>query len=210
MLRRLLFGLGVVLLASGILFTSIARTAQVRYSFRAPAAPEEGEVLGESTFIDYKLPYPGRVLPDHPLWPIKVLRDRLWLFVSPSVEKKAELNLLFADKRMVSAKMLFEREKAELAFSTATKAEKYLEKSFEMERKAKERGVDTSEFLQRYAKAALKHRELIEEMMVIAPEDAKPMLIDVAEKYPQRLYERSRDALYEQGITPPENPFTTQ
>jgi HEPN domain-containing protein len=194
--------------ASGVLFTSIARTAQIRYSFRSPTTLSKNDkVLGESISINYFLPYPGRVLPDHPLWTIKVLRDKLWLLVSPKPERKAELNLLFADKRLVSAKMLFERKKAELAYSTLTKAEKYLERAYFMEMKARKKGVDTSSFLERLARSCLKHREVIEEILEIAPEDAKPMIIKVEGEYPNQIYEKVRDALFEKGLTPPENPF---
>lgn len=210
MFRRIFVVLLVIFLASGILFTSIARTAQIRYSFHSPVSDIKGEVLGESVTIDYRLPYPGRVLPDHFLWPVKVLRDKLWLLVSPAPERKAELNLLFADKRIVSAKMLFERNKPELAYSTLTKAEKYLERACDLEKKAREKGVDTTNFLDIIAKASLKHRKVTEEMLLIAPDDARPMIIKMGEQYAMRVYGRARDALLEKGKVPPENPFNGQ
>ena len=207
MLRNFLLVLATVFLAVGILFTSIARTASVRYVFNATNSNEESQVLGESTIINYQLPFPGRVLPDSTLWPLKAGRDKLWLLLTPTPERKSELNLLFADKRLVMARMLFEKDKPEIAYSTLTKAEKYLESSANYEVQARERGVDTTELLERISEASLKHIEEMEEMQKIAPDDAEPKIIDVKENYAERVYERVRDSMFEEGLTPPENPF---
>src|SRR3989344_991141 len=78
--------------------------------------------------VEYYLPYPG-ILPDSPLYKVKALRDRisLWLITDPG--KKAEKELLLADKRIGAAVALVDGGKDELAVSTATKGEKYLEQA---------------------------------------------------------------------------------
>lgn len=210
MVRNVFLVLATLFLAFGILFTSIARTASVKYVFQSPTEDVDSQVLGESITIDYQLPFPGRILPDSTLWPLKALRDRLWLLVTPSSQRKSELNLLFADKRLVMARMLFEKEKPEIAFSTLTKAEKYLESAYKLEQEARGRGVDTSELLQRMSKASLKHFEEMEKMQKISPDDAEPQIINVKENYAEKVYEMSRDALYAEGLVPPENPFNGQ
>lgn len=204
--KKIFLYLFLLLFAFFFLFLSIARTARIRYSFIFPMSEKE-ELSKRGEVINYKLPYPGRILPDHPLWPLKVLRDKMWLFVSSSFKRKAELNLLFADKRLVSAKILFEMGKPDLAYSTLTKAEKYLEKAYFAERKAKEKGIKTDDFLEFYALATLKHWEIMKSLIEIVPEDAKPLLVELISKYPKFLYERARDALYEVGKIPPLNPF---
>lgn len=206
MVRNILLLLATVFLAVGILFTSIARTASVRYVFNA-TSNMDSRVLGESSVIDYPLPFPGKVLPDSALWPLKAVRDRLWLLLTPTPERKAELVLLFADKRLVMARMLFERDKPGIAFSTLTKAEKYLESSVEYEVEARKRGVDTKELLEKLSMSSLKHIEEMEGMLKIAPDDAQPQIINIKENYAERVYERVRDSLFEQGLVPPENPF---
>lgn len=210
MVRNILVVLATLFLAGGILFTSIARTASVRYVFNAPSENGNRQVLGESTIINYRLPFPGRVLPDSTLWPLKAIRDKLWLLLTPTPERKSELNLLFADKRLVMARMLFEKDKPEIAFSTLTKAEKYLESSYKLELEARDRGVDTTELLVKISEASLKHIEEMEEMQQIAPDDAEPKIIEIKEKYAEKVYEKTRDAMFEQGLTPPENPFNGQ
>jgi hypothetical protein len=209
MWRKIAVVLTVLIFAFGVLFTSILRTASVKYEFNGISSgkAQDSSVLGQSDIhIDYFLAYPGKVLPDSVLWPIKALRDKVWLMLTTNPSRKAELKLLFADKRLGSAKVLFEKDKSEIAFSTLTKAEKYLEKAVATEVENRKKGIDTSEFLERLANASLKHFEVMEEIIAIAPEDAKPK-VNEAQNYAKMVYERSRDALMEIGRTPPENPF---
>ena len=210
MLRKLTLVFAVLLFAVGILFTSVLRTAAVKYEFAESSQTVDvsaSSVLGdEEVNIDYFLAYPGKVLPDSPIWPLKALRDRIWLWITTNSSRKAELKLLFADKRISMSKILFEKGKPEIGFSTLTKAEKYLEEAGSSEKKNRGKGVDTSEFLERLARASLKHAEVIDEILEIAPEDARPNIIS-AKEYSKKVFEESRNALLEKGMEPPENPF---
>jgi len=212
MFRQIVVVLATLTFALGILFTSVFRTASVRYVFSETPNTSfqegQGVVLGESIEIDYYFRYPGRILPDHPLWFLKALRDRVWLLLTTNPSRKAELKLLFADKRVVSAKILFERGKPELGVSTLTKAEKYLEEACNLEKENREKGLDTSEFLSTLAKASLKHRQTIDEILKLAPEEAKPIVIR-AQDYSKETYNKTRDALHEKGLPVPENPYDT-
>ena len=204
-MRRIVFILTIFFIALGILVTSVFRSASVRYAFNG----ESNEVGNDNktVSIDYSFPYQGGVLPDHPAWPIKVLRDRFWYFLTYSSSKKAELLLLFADKRLIAARILFERNKPEIAYSTLTKAEKYLEEVVSLNEENTRRGVDTLEFSIKLAKATLAHRQVIEfEILPIAPEDAKPAVVKILD-YPKNTYLKVSDLLKSKGITPPENPF---
>lgn len=210
MLRRLAIVFSVLIFAFGILFTSALRTAAVKYEFsdvQETGTKTQTLVLGEETVnIDYFLAYPGRVLPDSPLWPLKALRDRIWLWITTNPSRRAELNLLFADKRVAMSKILFEKGKSEVGYSTLTKAEKYLEEASIQERQNRENGIDTSEFLSRLAKASLKHAQIMEEIRKIAPDDAKPGIVQTGD-YAKSTYEDARNALQEKGLPVPENPF---
>jgi hypothetical protein len=208
MMKRVLFVLPTLLFAFGVLFTSILRTASVKYEFSGVVnGAENRDVLGaESVNINYTLAYPGRILSDHPLWPLKALRDRVWLWITTNPSREAELKLLFADKRIGMSKILFEREKYGVAFSTLTKAEKYLEEACRQEEENRKQGYDTSEFLKVLSVSSLKHRQVIEEILLIAPEDAKPKIIQTME-YSNSVYEKTMHALNEKGMDVPENPF---
>ena len=134
------------------------------------------------------------------------MRDRIWYIVTRSPLKRAELALLFSDKRLILSKSLFEIKKPDIALSTLTKGEKYLELAVNQEKVAREKGIDTSEFLARFAMASLKHRQVIEEILILAPEDAKPEIVKM-EDYSKNAYKAARDALNSKGIASPKDPF---
>jgi len=51
--------------------------------------------------------------------------------------------------------------------------------------------------------------EVMEEIIKIAPEDAKPKIVET-ESYPKKVYQEKRNVFYEKGIEPPKNPFNWQ
>ena len=202
MYRQIVFVASFVVLAFFILSVSVLRAASIRYAFYGEAKKDNGTI----PTVEYSLPYPGRILPDHPLWPLKAIRDRLWLLVTLNRSKQAELLLLFADKRLVSSKILFERGKPELAFSTFTKGEKYLEQASNLVGECWKIGVDTRSLATRIANAALKHREIAEGLLNLAPEDAKPGIAK-AISYSKNAYILCKNSLTSRGMPAPENPF---
>lgn len=207
MLRKLIIAAPLYILAFVILFISVLRSAAVRYDFSNVEGSYRSHVLesGEYT-IDYELAYPGRVLPDSPFWQLKVLRDKVWIFITTNDGKKAELNLLFADKRLASSKLLFENGKPEYGMSALVKAEGYLLRASEIEKKNRANGEDTDEFLLRLSKASIKHALIIEEISTIAPGGA---FAEVHKQlnYPKIVYVDARNILLDRGVSPPNNPF---
>lgn len=207
MLLRIVVILSTLFAAFMILFVSVLRTASIRNAFYRPAstASTNGHLPGE-VVINYDMPFPGSILPNHPLWPLKVARDKFWLFITRNSGRKAELNLLFADKRLVSSKILFERNKPDVAFSTLLKAREYFKESSKIERENRALGDDTTEFLIRLANASLKHRQVIDEISLIAPEDAKPK-VDEVQVYTVDTYEEVSSILKSMGEDAPVNPY---
>lgn len=110
--------------------------------------------------IDYYLPYPG-ILPDHPLYSFKMIRDRIWLWLTTDPLKRAEVMVLFADKRLGAGKVLVEGNKVALGLTTLEKAEKYLERSVGELEKAKKEGKNVQSLIDRFNQAVLKHREIL-------------------------------------------------
>jgi len=193
--------------AFGVLFVSVFRTASTKYQFNPVKPADVANVLGNiPSKIKYPLPYPGKVLPDNLLWPIKAMRDKLWFFVNTNPTKQAELTLLFADKRLGSAKLLIDKGKLELGVTTLTKSEKYLEEAYSLEKRNEEEGFDTSEFLVKLANASLKHYEVIEYILTKVPDNARPAILQT-EIYSKNVYVDVRNRMVNSGKTPPENPF---
>lgn len=131
--------------------------------------------------IDYSLPYPG-ILPDHPLYFLKEIRDRiLETFISDPL-KKAEFYLLMADKRLNNGLFLLEKGKIDLAEKNLVQSEKYLDQALNTVQKAKEAGKNTDPLISRLSLATLKHQEVLDEILEKVPDQAKPGIRQALEK----------------------------
>ncbi len=120
--------------------------------------------------VIYTLPYPG-ILPDHPLYFIKIIRDRINEFMTRDQLKKAEIYLLYSDKRATMAMALAKKGKNKLAIETFSKAEKYFLKVPQLLKSAKEQGSSApSSFVETVKLANAKHKELIDELIKTFPQ----------------------------------------
>lgn len=120
------------------------------------------------TPVKYDLAFPG-MLPDHPLYKVKVLRDKVMLMLTRDPMKKAQYHLLLADKRIHMAAMLVDKGKIELAKETALKGEnEYTLLVFLFKDVVKKPDKD---FYNRLEKAALKHQGVL--MQIVKKVDKK-------------------------------------
>ncbi len=189
-----------IIIALLILSVSIFKSASIKYAYSPMVLSEKVDSKAVHGSIDYLLSYPGKIHPDNPLWYIKVIRDKVWHILTFNQDKKAELNLLFADKRLNSARELFNKNKPDLGFSTLTKSSKYLEKAIPKD-------TDDAVYLNKLATATLKHREVIEdEILPIVPEDLRPNVIIIS-NYSKETYKKVRDLMLSKGLVPPEDVF---
>lgn len=109
----------------------------------------------------YILPYPG-MLPDSPIYKIKVLRDKILLFLTFDPAKKAARHLQMADKEFVMALKLAEKGKIALAKHTAFKAEHHMTLiNTEIAKFISSDKKINLDFIDRVHLASLKHQELL-------------------------------------------------
>lgn len=108
--------------------------------------------------VSYELPYPG-LLPDSPLYLLKIIRDKAVGFLISDPLKKAEFNLLQADKRLNAGIYLLNKGKTSLAMSTVSKAENYLEEALGKIGEAKMQGRNISEMEGKLRNALKKHKQ---------------------------------------------------
>jgi hypothetical protein len=205
---KYLYGLSAFVLAFAILSVSFLRSCSITsaYGYTTPSPT----VLAATSTIDYVLPYPGKIMPDNWLWYFKAARDKVQYAITTNRLKKAELALLYSDKRLGMSLTLFKDKKPDVAASTLTKGEKYLEEAARDEALARKAGMDTSSFLIKLANASLKHRQVIGESIVpLAPDDVKPGVIKT-EDYSKNIYKTCREVLNSKGITAPKDPFNEQ
>jgi len=129
--------------------------------------------------VVYNLPYPG-LLPDHPLYKIKMVRDRILEWTTRDNLKKAELYLLFSDKRTAAAQILVKKGKAELAVTTLSKAEKYFLKIPKLIDTSKKQGVSPPPgFVENLKVSNAKHAEVIQEVLKEIPQRETATLDEV-------------------------------
>lgn len=121
---------------------------------------------------DYYLAYPG-ILPDHPLYWLKMIRDRISLELTSSPNLRFEKLLLYSDKRIGAAQVLVKGNKVSLGISTATKAEKYFTQAVDELAKAKTQKLATQLMLDKAVKASQKHLELVDTITRELPNDDK-------------------------------------
>jgi len=115
--------------------------------------------------IDYSLVYPG-ILPNNPLYPIKMIRDRIVLFLIADPVKRASFNLLQADKRVAAGELLLkEDEKNEaLAITTIEKGENYFHEAFNQAFQLKREGREVNIFIQKLSSAREKHTQVLTDL----------------------------------------------
>jgi hypothetical protein len=120
--------------------------------------------------VIYDLPYPG-LLPDSPLYPAKIIRDQMTIFLTRDNFKKAQLYLLYSDKRVAMSLVLAKKGKNQLVIDTFSKGEKYFLKIPDLLKSAKKQGDQApSNFIETLKLSNTKHKELIGELIKILPQ----------------------------------------
>lgn len=112
-----------------------------------------------STTIKYDLAYPG-MLPDSPLYKLKVLRDKITEALINDPKTKIEFYLLKTNKEILASAILVDKRKIDLALDTAYKAENnYTKITFQFWKFGNKR-LD-NKFYETLKTAALKHQEVL-------------------------------------------------
>lgn len=113
---------------------------------------------------DYSLAWPG-ILPDSPLYKIKVLRNKIIEKMILTPVKRIEFDLLMADKTIYASKLLLEKREIAKAKETALKGENYYSMLVQDYNKAIQQGKKIPlELDQKITFAAQKHQQIFKEL----------------------------------------------
>jgi len=156
-----------------LLLTLFLFPAVVFASSATSAATQTNVEVTTATKVEYELPYPG-ILPDHPLYILKQVRD--WILDKLIVDsvKKAEFYILQADKRLNMGVILAAKGNETLSEQVISKGEKYMNNALTLLSSAKAQGGEVpAHIVDRLEKALAKHRELIEAEILRASEATK-------------------------------------
>ena len=113
--------------------------------------------------VEYALPYPG-LLPDSPFYILRTARDRIISFLISNPLKKAEFDLLQADKRLAAGMYLANKDKYELANVTISKGENYFESALAKAEEARKQGIAIDAIASSLYHSSRKHQEVIGEL----------------------------------------------
>ncbi|HZJ18329.1 MAG TPA: DUF5667 domain-containing protein [Patescibacteria group bacterium] len=131
------------------------------FNFQIAFAQEEKMATAPAKVESYELPYPG-LLPDHPLYFLKMFRDRIIGFFISDPVKKAEFDILQADKRLNGSVYLLYKNTSkadELAISTISKGQNYFDDALGKIKLAKKQGINISDITTKL-KSSLKGHKL--------------------------------------------------
>lgn len=125
------------------------------------------------TDTDYDLPYPG-LLPDSPLYFLKIARDWTIEFLISDPVKKPEFDILEANKRLNAGIFILNEHKGEdqLAMTTISKAENYFDDAIEKANEAKKQGRLTTDVTDKLSHAAFEHESILTQLEKQYPKDA--------------------------------------
>jgi len=139
---------------------------------------------------NYSLPYPG-MLPDNPLYTLKMIRDGVVRFLITDSYKKAQFNLLQADKRLQAGVFLLKKgqTKTELALSTIAKGENYFSQALMETVRSNAEGRDIGPLLGDLEQSVQKHRQVVSNLKTTLPQEKEQIeyLLAQISSYEQRI-----------------------
>lgn len=195
----------VFIFAFVILGYSLLEISGVKYAYSGrPSSFLPNPATGKE--VIYDLPYAGHVMPDNPLWPIKVLRDRAeFHFAEGNIGKGVEA-LHLADTRLSMGLKLWNEGEVNTSIETCQKAVGYLVTASIYALNSQQDGDDAHDLLRQIAYSSLKHRQILETMLSEAPEAARPAIHTLLSD-PKRVSQEVAASLTANGFEAPENPF---
>lgn len=148
-----------------ILFAILPNLGNRVLAQRVDPSPSVSQFVSPSltpTPVEYQLPYPG-LLPDNPLYILKVIRDRIIFFLISDPLKKAQFDLLQSDKRINSAWYLVQGKTAknQLIIDTLSKGQNYFSQGLTELSLARKQGFVITDMLHLFLLSAQKHLEVL-------------------------------------------------
>lgn len=194
--RRILYSLCALMAGFLVLFLSMARVgleimAQENNEGKLRVNPVSFVLKsndGSDEMITYKLPQTG-ILPDHPLYPFKRLRDWLWITFSSNPKNKSKIILFLADKKIGESIKLFKSQKTDLALETGNEAIEKLRQTGVIISKIPTKDDDTKSMCQQIFRAGQTYITILEK----AKDD-----FDVSDQKFQKLITEARSLNEEQ------------
>ncbi|MCL4354174.1 DUF5667 domain-containing protein [Patescibacteria group bacterium] len=129
-----------------------------------------------------ELPYPG-LLPDSPLYFLKMIRDRFVSFSTQNPASKVDFDILQAEKRLNAGVYLFiQRKDHSLATSTISKGSNYFNNALIVAENAKKQKEDIKDLKRKISKSLLKYKYVLKNLKSEKSEQIKKSLEETENK----------------------------
>jgi len=123
------------------------------------------------------------LLPDSFFYPVKTWWEEVQLFFTLSDEKKADLELKFANRRLLELKKLCdEKDNCNLAEKLAPKFQNRIERSIQKLEKASDNGKEVNEIIEKLKENQEKQQAVLESVYEKVPDQAKEHILEAMEK----------------------------
>lgn len=161
--KTVIFFLIVLLFAMGGAPRAHAKPQTAVSAVSESQSATDGGAMEDGTggMVEYVLPYPG-ILPDHPLFAMKMLRDWIFERLINDPFRKTEFYILQADKRLSMALAFMDNVKPEGALAAATDAQEFMDKALALASSQHAAGQQVpGHILDRFERSIAKHMEVI-------------------------------------------------
>lgn len=131
--------------------------------------------------IEYTLPYPG-ILPDHPLYFLKKLRDQIMERLIADPVRKIEFYMLQADKSINTGLFLAAKQNETLAQESFVRGQKFYAQAVQLAGEIKAQDKEVPPYLvERFTNAGAKYVEVLTELKATdLVESVKKLSADIA------------------------------
>jgi hypothetical protein len=167
--------------------TTVMSETKQQVATDAMEKKEGSEVIQK---VEYALPYPG-ILSDHPLYFLKKIRDQILERLISDPARKTEFYVLQSDKELNAAVFLEAKGKQSLVPGILKKSETYMEQAIKSVKDYPSQGKEVPGYLvEKVNNAVLKHIEVLNELLLKAPDAEKQSLsgaIESMKKLEQEL-----------------------
>ncbi|MFC1654154.1 DUF5667 domain-containing protein [Patescibacteria group bacterium] len=147
-----------LLFAAVVLSVSVASESRAKSDVVMTTSSGTSVSTNSAKINSYYMAYPG-ILPDHALYWLKMVRDKIRLLLMKDPTLKVETLILYSDKRMGASQVLVGGNKYDLAHKTAVKAELYSQKAITLlDQMEKE---ETLNLWKKYYDSAVAHEKVL-------------------------------------------------
>jgi len=207
MRHRLLLPALTIVFGGFILFVSVIHASEISFDVDDLATPLPlGPTMAEHYYVDYDLPQASSSSTLPFLQQIQAIGDKLHIYTTLSPQSRAQAMLDQSNRRVVLGELFIREGKIEQGLIALSKSQQYLDESLEIFVGSDDKSFRTKQILKEIALASLKHRERMENLSPLMPDESRTIIVQNVDRS-KLVFNGARLALEQLGESAPLNPF---